>query len=185
MEAADQSNLVPSSSPIIESSGEWGPEEIELGLRTLVLTGGNAAAAARRLASMEDPRPIDRRTLQHWKEDRFAHRYEQLVAEIRADLTTNVADQAMGLAEEVAEVEAELIRETRAKLKDIPAQHLARSALALAQVRSTNVQTARLLREQPTQISEIRDPAEILAELRDLKVIDAEVVEEDEPSNRA
>lgn len=151
-------------------------ETVELGLRCIVLSGGNTARAERKM--LAHGTPVDKRTLRTWMEETHAARYEQLLAEIRAELDTSIADTSKALADEFQEIEMDMARELKDKLVDMEGRDLARSIQALAQAGATHIQTERLLTDKPTSIHEIRAPGEILADLRDLGVVDAEVVEE-------
>jgi hypothetical protein len=153
------------------------PETVELGLRLTVLSGGNTSRAASLMLS--EGKPVDAKTLARWKDHNHAHRYEQLIDEIRRELDTEIKDTSSVIASQAQAVEAQLIKELGSELHEIPARDKARAVQSLAQTASTHVQIQRLLSEKPTSIVETRPPSEILAELRELGVIEAEVVEED------
>lgn len=149
--------------------------DVAVGLRALALYGGNAAKAARALVS--DGRPISEKTLRNWRDGKYAVQYEDLVYELRQSIGQKVSDEAMEIAAQASEVETALISATQANLHDIPAKDLAKAALNMAQIKRTNVETARLLRNEPTQITEHRSVDDSLAELRSLGVIEVEAEE--------
>ena len=153
--------------------------DVATGLRALALYGGNAQKAAKAL--LAEGRPIPAKTLTQWRNGKHAVEYEDIVHELRQAIGQKVSDEAMEVAAAASEVEAELIAETKAQLHDIPAKDLAKAALNMSQIKRTNIESARLLRNEPTQITETRNVDESIEELRSLGVIDveAEEIEED------
>jgi hypothetical protein len=149
--------------------------DVAIGLRALALYGGNTAKAARAL--LADGRAISEKTLRSWRDGQYAVQYEDLVYELRQSIGQKVSDEAMEIAAQASEVETALISATQANLHDIPAKDLAKAALNMAQIKRTNVETARLLRNEPTQITENRSVDDSLAELRSLGVIEVEAEE--------
>lgn len=150
-------------------------ETIELGLRLTVLSGGNCSRASKLM--LGEGKTVDDTTLRRWKEDKYSHRYEQLVDEVRRELDESIKDVSSVIAEQAQAVESQMLRELATELHEIPAKEKARAVQALAQAASTHVQIGRLLNEKPTSITETRPPAEIVAELRELGVIEATVEE--------
>lgn len=166
--------------PNLEKSGpksarEWTQLDIATGLRTLALYGGNVTRAAAALKA--EGKPISTKVLASWKNEKYAVQYEDIVYELRQSIGQKISDDAMEVAAAASGVEAALIAETQRQLADIPAKDLAKSALNMAQIKRNNVETARLLRNEPTQITETRSVDESLDELRALGVIDVEAEE--------
>jgi hypothetical protein len=157
------------------SPRDYSELDIATGLRALALYGGNAAKASRALLS--DGRPIPEKTLCSWRDGKYAVQYEELVYELRQSIGQKVSDDAMEVAVQASEVETALIAATQANLHDIPAKDLAKAALNMAQLKKTNIEAARLLRNEPTQITETRNVYESLEELKSLGVIDVEAEE--------
>jgi hypothetical protein len=149
--------------------------DVATGLRTLALYGGNSAKASRALLSQG--RPIPEKTLRDWRDGKYAVQYEDLVYDLRQSIGQKVSDEAMEIAAQATEVETALISATQANLHDIPAKDLAKAALNMAQIKKTNIEAARLLRNEPTQIVENRSVYESLEELKALGVIDVEAEE--------
>jgi hypothetical protein len=149
--------------------------DVATGLRAMALYGGNAQKASRALTA--EGRPIPAKTLKQWRDGRYAVQYEDMVYELRQSIGQKVSDEAMEIAAQATEVETALIAATQANLHDIPAKDLAKAALNMAQIKRTNVETARLLRNEPTQIVENRSVQDSLEELRSLGVIEVEVEE--------
>lgn len=166
--------------PNLEKSGakspkQWSQLEVATALRTLALYGGNASRASSVLTA--EGKPISAKVLTSWKKEKYAVEYEDIVYELRQSIGQRISDDAMEVAAAASDVEATLIAETQRQLADIPAKDLAKSALNMAQIKRNNVETARLLRNEPTQITETRSVDESLDELRALGVIDVEAEE--------
>lgn len=160
-----------------KSARDWTELDVATGLRVLALYGGNASKASRALIA--EGRPIPESTLLSWRNEKYAVQYEDLVYEMRQSIGQKVSDESMEIAAKATEVESALIAATQANLHDIPAKDLAKAALNMAQIKRTNIESARLLRNEPTQITEVRNVDESLEELKSLGVIDVEAVEED------
>lgn len=156
---------------------DWTELDVATGLRALALYGGNATRASRALNA--EGLPVSAKVLTSWRKEKYAVQYEDIVYELRQKIGQKVSDDAMEVAARASEVEAELIAEAQKQLADIPAKDLAKSALNMAQIKRTNVETARLLRNEPTQITETRSVDESLDELKALGVIDVEAIEEE------
>lgn len=148
----------------------YGEVEVQTGLRVLALCGGNTTRAAKQLEGAGIP--VHRRTLADWRDRLYSVRYEETLAELRQEIGQRVSDEAMEIAGQATEVEKELIAGLQKELHEIPAGQLAKSALAMAQVKEINSRTARMLRDQPTSITEVRDPQDIIAELRHLGLVE-------------
>jgi hypothetical protein len=158
-----------------KSPSDYSELDVAVALRALALYGGNSGKAARALAA--EGRPIPSKTLQNWRDGKYAVQYEDLVYELRQSIGQKVSDEAMEIAAQASEVETALIAATQANLHDIPAKDLAKAALNMAQIKRTNIESARLLRNEPTQITENRSVDDSLAELRSLGVIEVEAEE--------
>lgn len=157
----------------LQQTGTLPEETVQLGLRTLALCGGNASRAAKLLQDADLEHPPAKRTLQDWKDKTYANRYLEILNETQRDIASRTADTAMELAGRAQSVSAELVEVTAEKKDQIEPKDLARSALALTQVSAEQVRTGRLLREQPTSISEVREPSEIIEELKALHVAES------------
>lgn len=150
--------------------------DIAEALRYMALYGGNAARAAQ--AMLADGRPVTAETIRGWAKGKYAIQYEDIVYRLRQDIGQRVSDDAMETAAAANSVEAELIARAQAELHAIPAEQLPKAALNMAQVKRTNVETARLLRNEPTAITETRDYQESIDELKALGVLSVEAEEE-------
>ena len=94
---------------------------------------------------------------------------------MRQEIGEKVSDEAIEIAGQATQVEKQLIEELQEKLHEIPEGQLAKSALAMAQSKEINPRTARMLRDQPTSITEVRDPDDIIAELKHLGLVQGSV----------
>jgi hypothetical protein len=167
------------------------PEElVQLGLRTLALCGGNTRRAARLLEA--DGNRIPQSTLHRWRDHTHARRYLEIRNETQAQIGQQIADHSMEIAGRANEVEEELIAKMAAHVEDVPVEdskdlaNFARGFASVAQGRDLALRNANLLREKPTSIERIENPAAIIRELEALGVarrsepITVEPVEEDE-----
>ena len=147
--------------------------EIQTGLRVLALCGGNITRAHKQLAGAG--KHIPKSTLRDWRNETYCVRYEEILADLRQEIGEKVSDEAMEIAGQATQVEKQLIEELQEKLHEIPEGQLAKSALAMAQSKEINTRTARMLRDQPTSITEVRDPDDIIAELKHLGLVQGSV----------
>lgn len=148
---------------------KYSEHEVELGLATLALSGGNTGRAEKVLASKGIS--IPRQTLREWMEVTYPERYTATLSNMRDKVGEQVASESMEIAAMTTVVERDMVARLQRELHDVPADKLAAAVQKLAQAKEQNARTARLLRDQPTSVTEIRDPAEIIAELKSLGVI--------------
>lgn len=167
---------LPMAQTEIEKPNDYTQIDVGMGLRALALYGGNYARASRALTA--DGRPIPPKLLKTWREDTYAIEYEAVVYELREKIGSQVSDGAMEVAVSAQELSAQMVAQLQENLHEVPAKELAKAALNMAQVSRTNVEVGRLLRNEPTSITEVRSVDESLAALEDLDVIDVEVVDE-------
>lgn len=161
-------------------AGEFNELDRAVAFKVLALNGGNYSKAARALKS--EGRPIHPDTLQRWREETYPVEYETIVEEMRSRISSHVSDGAMETAVNAQEVTGEMIARLQENLHEVPIKDLPKAALNMAQTSRTNAEVARLLRNEPTSIVEVRTIDESLDVLRDLDVIDvtAEEVEDAE-----
>lgn len=162
----------------IEKATDLNQMDVALGLRAVALYGGDYVKAAR--AMLAEGRPIEAPVLKSWREDEYPIEYERIVYELREKIGSQVSDGAMEVAVEAQQVSAELTADLQGRSHELKANELAKAALNMAQVSRTQVEVARLLRNEPTSITEVRTVNESLDVLQDLDVIDAVVVEDEE-----
>lgn len=159
----------------LTAPNQWSDTDIELALRTMALTGGSPTKTA---ALMEqEGRPIPATTLTTWRDTTHAVRYENIVDQVRGEISKRVANRAMHIAGEAAQVEAGLVERAGDTIRELDAKDLTKAALNMAQLKKQNVETARVLREQPTQIVATQDVGDALARLQALGVLNVEAQE--------
>jgi hypothetical protein len=154
----------------IETAGTFTEPEIAEALRTLALYGGSYSRASTALQAQGLPIPASR--LKSWREDRYPVEYEDTVYRLRESIGSQVSDGAMEVAANAQALSAKMIDRLQTELHDVPAKELAKAALNMAQTSRTNIEVARLLRNEPTSIQEVRSVDETLDVLRDLDVLD-------------
>lgn len=149
--------------------------EVAEGLRVLALYGGNYKRAEAALKAQG--LPISNDTLKVWRTEKYPVEYEDIVYRLRETIGQQVSDGAMEVADSAQQLSSEMIARLQENLHEVPAKELAKAALNMAQTSRTNVEVARLLRNEPTSIQEVRSVDESLDVLRDLDVIDVEAEE--------
>lgn len=145
---------------------EYSEKDRQLGMRCLALAGGSPTRAQRQMEAAG--RPVPRETLRDWKETAD---YQLVLSDMRKEIGEQTANEASEIAGLATQVERSLIENLQGSLHDLEAREMANAALKVAQVKEINVRTSRLLRDQPDSITEIRDPADILAELKHLGLV--------------
>jgi hypothetical protein len=160
------------------------PENVELGLQMLALSGGRPRAACKMLKQQGGP-DIHRDTLMAWRE-RYHARYVEICEERQAEVHRAMAAKATEIAEKAAGATELLVDATVESIGDLEGKDLAISARNLSQVHAAAVEKTLLLRGQATQIHKIESLDEVVDALSALGVIngeepvDAEVVDEEE-----
>jgi hypothetical protein len=158
--------------------------EVDLALRLLVLNGGKYKPTVEQLEA--EGIAISRDSLRNWRDTAFPRRYYEIRRDLGRDVGEEVAGRAFERALEADAATAEYIEEAVAKKGKVPAEHLAKNALALSQVVSNSVDKAQLLRDRPTEIKEVRTVEAMVDDLERLGVakkddaIDAQVVGEED-----
>ena len=154
--------------------------DIDLGLRTLVVFGGNERAAAKQMEA--EGRPVSKESLVKMRDETHPHKYLQLQFEMANDVSAAMANRATEIAVQADDTSEKLIRRANEVLNAIPEKDVARSALQMAQLADLNTRRTRLLREQPESITRIENPDDLLADLEAMgvarRIPNAEVVED-------
>ena len=151
-------------------------------LKLLAANGGNSKLTAQQLA--EQGSPITYGQVRHWKTIGFPHRYLMMCEQLQRQIGEGLAGKALERAIEADAAQSEYIRKAVEKIDEVPAEHLAKNALALANAKASDIQMSQLLRDRPTEIQrvDVRGTIGVLERLgvveRNPKVVDAEVVEE-------
>lgn len=142
--------------------------DVEMAMRVLALYGGNCVRASEVLKS--EGRPISVEKLRQWKRETHIVRYEKAVDELRARIGTRVSNEAMEVVSRAASIEDALMDRLEDEVHALKPGELAKAALNVAQTKRTNVEIARLLRNEPTSIVENRTVEESLDTLKDLGI---------------
>lgn len=148
---------------------EFTTDEVEAALTLLAANGGKPKRTAEQLA--EQGLEVAAEALRSWRDRSFPKRYEAIRREQRRDIGEKIAGQAFERVLEADELLAKLLKETEDKLGTIPPAHLAKAVQSIAQAKSANIQDAQLLRDQPTEIKEVRGIDECFATLERYNVI--------------
>ena len=146
-------------------------EEMEFVLRSVARQAGNVAAAVRLLNGTRALRKrLSVKVVRRWVSESFADRYQQIVEERMDDIERLAGQRALLFAEETrVATELAVGKTTNALNGDKPteAREFSTTARNLSQVRATEIEKSRLMRDQPTDIHDF-NLSEAVEELRDL-----------------
>ena len=165
-------------------------EQVDLALKTLVLSGGSIKKAQAILG--EEGLVVSADAYRYWRDVAFPSRYQAIRAELTNAAGDELAARAMQRAKDADEAEAEYIRLALEKAGEVSPDKLTKAALDLAKAKGENIAKSQLLRNRPTEIKETRDVGELLDALKaegllkgDPRTeIEAEVIEEVENDDR-
>lgn len=146
--------------------------EVDGALRLLAMTGGSPQKAVELLAA--EGVSVDKETIRRWRDVSFPRRYLQIRQDLGRHISEEVAGRALERALQADEAQALYIEAAVENLNRVPPAHLAKSALALAQAKASDIEKAQTLRGLPNEIVETRDPAELVAILERLGVVEPE-----------
>lgn len=161
---------------------KWTQQEIEKCLHVLAWENGSAI---RSIPIIEEqfgisvPKP----TLISWKNQLHRDRYHQIREEVIPKIRARAAESAMSLAEEQAEVSAQILHRIRDELPEIPARDLAGALRNVETSKAINLDKHQVLTGAPTSVVEhrsLRDLVHGLEKRGVIRIQDAEVVEHDE-----
>lgn len=134
----------------------------ERGLLFLAMAAGNAAQAERDLAAIGAPIPIQ--TLRRWaKAD--PERYERIQTEVHTRLHHKMAAEAEALVAKAATVQHAYLDRMVAEVAEIPSKELPKAFQATAVAAGIHTDKSRLLRDEPTTITDNRTADEIMRKL--------------------
>lgn len=154
-------------------------ENIEQILTTLALCNGNAAEARRRLK--EVGLSTSDKTIARIR-DRYPDLYRQRRAELAPAIEEGLAADLLENAAEATATVRSLIAETRRRLEEGTLEEPARAARELSQVTTQSVDKRLAIQGRPTQITEVRDVAEIIRALEGkgiVSVIESTAIEQE------
>lgn len=155
-------------------------DQVERALLEVAILSGNCSAASRRLKEVHGL-DIAQPRLKNWVLNLHRTRYEEIRRDVVPKIHATIANEAEDLAVAYAEAERDTLKiydPSRISGKDLPG-----AIRNLATAKAINLDKAQLLRGNPTEIIEKRNPQQILdgiaARFPQL-VVDAEVVDDDE-----
>lgn len=154
----------------IQTASDFTQLDIAMGLRALALYGGNCQRASQALTA--EGRPVPPGKLKKWRDEDYPVQYEEIVYNLRSKIGEQVSDGAMEVATQAQDLSVQLMDQLKENLVELPASQLAKAALNMAQTSRTNVEVARLLRNEPTQITEVRTVDDSLDTLKELDILD-------------
>lgn len=153
------------------------PEEVDLALKVLILNGGDSKNASLQLAA--EGIKVNRDQLAGWRDVKFPRRYAELRRNISGDVSEEMAGRALERALESDAAQQRYIELALEKVEEVEPNHLAKNAMALSNVMSTNVEKAQLLRNEPTEIRrvDVEDSLRVLERLEVAWSIEGEAEE--------
>lgn len=152
----------------------YSEEEVERGLQTVALVGGNCAEASRRLDMPEE-------TLRVWAKEMHADRYREIRTELVPQIHAKVAQDSEDLALSLAEAEKQTLEQFMGQIEELDPKDTTTALRNLTVSKGINVEKAQLGRDRPTAIVQQRELAYVRAALQQLGVLVNGTAEEDQP----
>jgi hypothetical protein len=156
------------------------PEEIDAAITMLVLCNGNAEEASRRLKEAGHSLSQDSiRRLPSLHLELYQQRRRELAPQIEEQLAAELLDNAA----EASRATKQAIAKTVQGLENDTVEDTARAARELSQVMTQAIDKRLAIQGRPTQITEVRDVAEILRALSEkgiVTIIEADGIEDAE-----
>ena len=115
---------------------------------------------------------VARTTLRKWATSSHVERYEKIRREVIPQIHDRMAQESEDLAGEYAVVERKVLERVEEELPNLKAGEAAGAARNLATSRAISADKALLLRGRPTEITEHRNPDELLRKLASSSVVD-------------
>lgn len=147
---------------------QYTDEEVNLALKLLAINGGAPATTQLQLA--DEGWKISRNTLKAWRDNQFARRYAETRRSMGKEISEKIAGQAMERALQADEAQQLYLQAAIDKVNEVDANHLAKNVASLSQAKATEIEKARLLRNEPDSIQETRTLEENVAVLERLEV---------------
>lgn len=145
-------------------------EDIEISLRVLIFNGGDSKLAAEHLLDVYRIK-VHPTMLKKWAYTHFPDRYAVLQQELRSEVSEKIAGMLSENAQRATQTQAKIIDRLDENVNELAPKDLANAARQVAQAGALDIEKARLLRDEPTDIVENRDPEKILEALERLNVI--------------
>lgn len=175
--------LVPGfeSRPVTDEKGHhlqnFTLEDVLFSLRLLAYNNSNANGTAAQLENDYNLKvhPI---TLRKWMRESFPQRYVQIQHQLANEINEKLAATTIDLAAKAGAAQELALDRTIDEIDNIDPKYLGGTVRNLAQAGSANIEKARLLREQPTEIVRNQTPDDAIKLLRELGLLkDSETVE--------
>jgi hypothetical protein len=125
-------------------------QEIDRGLFALAMANGNTRRASEILAYQEITVPHT--TLDLWKRQTHAERYEQVREEVYPRIAKRMAEQLEDLFQAEVALEAELVEKMQAEVEGLSPRDVSGALRNVAVTRSLASDKAAILRGQPTAV---------------------------------
>jgi hypothetical protein len=136
-------------------------QEVKLALELMAINGG-AIKPAHDILKAEGI-VVSRNTLPKWRDHYFPRLYAATRRELGKDISEKIAGKAFERALQADAIQEKYLQEAEARLKDVEPNHLAKNVQALATAKGQDIEKARLLRNEPSEIKEVRTVDEITA----------------------
>lgn len=147
-------------------NSEYTAEDIERALTVRVAAGSHRGAS--QLLATELGMSVPEGTLARWVRETYRDRYLELRAELAPMLREVAAAANEDIAAKIAEVEQPLIERVESQIGEMKGKDAAIALKNLALAKNIATDKALLLRGEPTQITEHRDPLELYRRLEQL-----------------
>lgn len=160
----------------------WTQQDIEKCLHVLAWENGSAIRSMP-IIKEQFGISVPKATLVTWKNRLHRDRYHQIREEVIPKIRARAAESAMSLAEEQAEVSAQILARIKEELPEIPARDLAGALRNVETSKAINLDKHQVLTGAPTSVVEHRSLRDLIQGLEKRGVVriqDAEVVEHDE-----
>lgn len=108
---------------------------------------------------------ISATTLTKWRDETHSNRYDEIRARMLPRLQQKMTEEAEYLAIREADLAHELLDRVESGIGSLTAKDAALALVKVETAKAINVDKSQLLRGNPTQIVEKRDPEEILRSL--------------------
>lgn len=142
------------------SLARYSPQEKDRGMLALIMTSGNARAASRVLEA--EGERVPHQTLDFWRKKDHS-RYQELEDTYAARIRNNLALDCETLAKAYSALERETLIRAQQTLPKLEPKDLPNAARSYAVAKAVQIDKSALLRGLPTQITESRNPDQLLS----------------------
>ena len=142
----------------------YSPEEIDLGLRTLALEGGNSQAAHERLK--EGGLDIPSVTLRDWRNTSRVERYQDICVQVAPEIERVVVQRSAEIQRRALDVSLKAIDAAEQQITNGEAKDPSATAKNLALTHGIITDKTLILQGRPTNIDLTLDARDLIAEIR-------------------